>query len=240
MFTGSLTGGVATSTLISYDSGKKRYLAFCNQFGLSPLPVCEAYLCRFVAILYSASLCYQTIRLYLSAVRHLQIVNGLPDPSFPCLEYVLKGVCRVNASRPRPTRLPITPTLLRHIHGVWARDPPDVDRIMMWAAFCLGFFGFMRAGEFTCPSREAFTLDVLSPEDVAVNSHSSPTHNYVGPLEAVEGGPFWGRYNSPFWSDWRCAACAPSPQSWGTWLCAPLHQALFSCLKTAHPSPNHG
>ena len=50
---------------------------------------------------------------------------------------------------------------------------------MMWAAFSLGFFGFMTAGEFTCPSHAAFTSDMLAPEDVAVNSHSSPTHTSV-------------------------------------------------------------
>jgi hypothetical protein len=37
----------------------------------------------------------------------------------------------------------------------------------------------MRAGEFTCPSREAFTSDMLAPDDVAVDSHSCPTHMSV-------------------------------------------------------------
>ena len=45
----------------------------------------------------------------------------------------------------------------------------------VWAAFCLGFFGFMRAGEFTCPSQEAFQSDMLSPGDVCVDSHDHPT-----------------------------------------------------------------
>ena len=85
----------------------------------------------------------------------------------------------MNTIGPRLKRLPITPAILRQIYGVWARDPPNFDRTMMWAAFCLGFFGFMRAGEFTCPSHAAFTADMLAPEDVAVNSHSSPTHMSV-------------------------------------------------------------
>ena len=174
--------GVAKSTLISYDAGKRRYLAFCQQFNLSPLPVCEPNLCRFVAFLFSSSLSYQSIRSYLSAVRHLQIVSGLPDPSlssFSRLDYALKGIRRVNTIGPRLKRLPITPAILRQIYGVWSRDPPTFDRTMIWAAFCLGFFGFMRAGEFTCPSHVAFTLDMLAPEDVAVNLHSSPTHMSV-------------------------------------------------------------
>ena len=163
---------------MSYESGKRRYLSFCRQFNLTPLPVDERTLCRFVAFLFSSSLSYQSVRSYLSAVRHLQIVNGWPDPaltSFPRLDYALRGVRREAPRSERHQRLPITPELLRKIYQVWAKKPRDFDRIMLWAAFCLGFFGFMRAGEFTCPSMKTYNPDMLSPADVAVDSHSAPT-----------------------------------------------------------------
>lgn len=184
--------GVAKSTLTSYNSGKRRYLGFCAQFHLHPLPVNESVLCSFVAFLFSSSLSYQSIRSYLSAVRHLQITNGLPDPamgSFPLLDYALKGVRREGPARQKRNRLPITPELLRRICQVWSQDPPHFDRTMLWAAFCLGFFGFMRAGEFTCPSHEAFTPDMLSLQDLAVDSHSSPTHLAVH-LKQSKTDPF--------------------------------------------------
>ena len=107
-------------------------------------------------------------------MRHFQIVNCLPDPalsSFPRLDYVLRGVRREGPCTVQRRRLPITPELLRKIHHVWAKEPQDFNRTMLWAAFCLGFFGFMRAGEFTCPSMEAYTSDMLSPGDVSVDSH---------------------------------------------------------------------
>ena len=50
------------------------------------------------------------------------------------------------------------------------------DHIMLWASFCLGFFGFMRSGEFTCPAWRDFTVDMLSPQDVSVDSHVSPSY----------------------------------------------------------------
>lgn len=55
--------------------------------------------------------------------------------------------------------------------------------------FCLGFFGFMRAGEFTCPSLEAFSPDMLSPQDVSVDSHLCPSHLAVH-LKRSKNDPF--------------------------------------------------
>ena len=46
---------------------------------------------------------------------------------------------------------------------------------MLWAACCMGFFGFMRAGEFTTTASQSDQGTCLSVQDVAVNSHTYPT-----------------------------------------------------------------
>ena len=45
----------------------------------------------------------------------------------------------------------------------------------MWAACCIGFFSFLRSGEFTCKSWAAYDPGVLSLCDVAVDSRLKPS-----------------------------------------------------------------
>jgi len=125
----------------------------------------------------SASVGWQTIRSYLSALRFCQIRAGLPDPSFQSfsrLTYVLKGVRRVKPDCLRRPRLPITPAILQALYTVWSAEPCTLDNRMLWAACCLGFFGFMRAGEFTCDSA-AGVDDSLLVSDVSVDSRDEPS-----------------------------------------------------------------
>ena len=125
---------------------------------------------------------HSSIKCYLSAARHLQITAGLADPfagaQWPRLAYVLKGIKRdqSKSSQTRP-RLPITPEILEKIQATWlSQSPLPFDKLMLWAAFTLGYFGFLRAGEFTIPSDTAFDPDThLSFSDIAVDSRQSPS-----------------------------------------------------------------
>ena len=89
---------------------------------------------------------------------------------------MLKGVHRSAPDRLRRRRLPITPSILRRLHSVWSTPPVTFNNRMLWAASCLGFFGFLRAGEFTCPSLAAFSSDMLAVQDVSVNSPTDPQY----------------------------------------------------------------
>ena len=188
--------GLAPSTQRSYDSAKRRFLTFCQKICVSnPLPVNEQLLCRYVACLAAEGLSSKTINLYLSAIRHLQIAAHFPDPNIhvmPRLEQVIKGSKRVAAKQGQTTRprLPITPDILLKLRRVWGSDPHNFDSVMMWAASCLCYFGFLRAGEITVPSEAAYDKDAhLNFADIAVDNVGNPQMLKVT-IKASKTDPF--------------------------------------------------
>ena len=192
-----LNQGIAPNTSTSYQSGLRHYQLFCSQFNLSPFPLLQATLCHFVAFLHELHLSPLTIRLYLSALRFHQISLGGMDPTLterPQLHYVLRAVYRTRPVHSHPTWLPITPTILRHLYSLWCVQPVPYSNRMLWAACCLGFSAFLCSGEFTCLSPSAYVSSMLSPRDIATNSHlpgNYPTFQ--------EDRPVWRRARLVHW-----------------------------------------
>ena len=108
--------GIAESTQRTYRAGVRRFNSFCVLHQVdTPLPVTELLLCQFAVFLGNAGLTPQTAKIYLAAVRNLQLSLGLPDPrdtsSLPRLKLLLAGIRRVRARDPTHSarvRLPIT------------------------------------------------------------------------------------------------------------------------------------
>ena len=74
------SAGLAPSTERAYMAGKKKYLEFCTRAGVPPIPATEWGLVHFTAFAFQQGLKHQTIKSYLSAIRHLQVSCGGGDP----------------------------------------------------------------------------------------------------------------------------------------------------------------
>ena len=111
------------------------------------------------ASLWADNLTHASIKVYLSAVRSLHIDHGLSDPfvNCLCLQRLLRGI------------------KLDHLRAIQhGLDFSRRDHVMLWAACCLGFFGFLRAGEFTVNS--AFQPSIhMTVADLQAGSLVNPT-----------------------------------------------------------------
>lgn len=171
--------GLADTTHKTYGSGQKKFLEFCKAGGLQAVPASETVLCGFVSHVAEAGLRHRTIKVYLSAIRFLHIAEGEGDPfqrPHHRLQYVLQGIKRTEAEKgiERRERLPISPDILRKLKMVWEADRPP-GTTMLWAACCLGFFGFLRSGEMTAPASNHYDPSChLTRADIAVDKPQCP------------------------------------------------------------------
>ena len=175
--------GLAPSTARTYRAGIKKYLSFCEQLHVSPTPSTEQLLCRFITSLAKSNITHNTIKVYLAAVRQLHIQRDYKMPAIvdmPRLQQVLRGIKITQAAASEgaahnQSRLPITPEELLRIKTAWEHEGIDFDKTMLWAAFTLCFFCFMRSGEICVMNSESFdaTKD-LTPEDIAIDNIANP------------------------------------------------------------------
>ena len=68
-------------------------------------------------------------------------------------------------------------------------DLSNPDNVMLWTACCLGFFGFLRAGEFTTNSSFDSSVDLTSA-DLQVDSSLNPQSFRVF-IKCAKTDPFW-------------------------------------------------
>ena len=147
---------IATSTRRTYSSGERHFIRFCLFHKLiSPqnpfLPANESTLIHFITHL-SNTVSYSTIKVYLAAVKNLHGEFGctLDLTSMPLLYKTLRGI-KSHLGLSKRVRYPITISILHNIYAILKPfHSNDTDSSMLWAAFTLAFFGFLRSSEFTC------------------------------------------------------------------------------------------
>ena len=174
--------GLAPSSQRTYKSAQERFLKFCHQKNFTPIPVTQTLLCSYVSYLAHDGLKHATIKVYLSAVRQLQISQGQRDPFggevWPQLDQVMRGIKRVGAEKgiTKRERLPISPGILSQLKQVWSPSGHTHNTKMIWAACTLCFFAFLRVGEMTVPNGQAFDESAhLSVKDIAVDDTYHPS-----------------------------------------------------------------
>lgn len=144
------------------------------------------------------------------------------------LRYVLQGGARLAPTHMRLQRLPVTLDVLQKLYQVWFLSP-DFNYTMLWAACCVGFFGFLHSGEFTVQSSHQPCC--IAAYDVAVNSRSSPTHLKVT-LQHSKIDPF--RCGLTIYVG--CSGTHIGPVSAVlAYLAVPQHQVHSSSIRTTAP-----
>ena len=185
-----LMASLSLNSKRTYSSGKKCFLQFCGHLKLNPaqaLPASESTIIYF-AVYLAKTLKVGTIKTYLAGVRNMHILNGydLPLRAFIRLQYVLRGIKCVQGVSKR-VRLPIT---IHHL-GMFDLFLPrsHSDNKMIWAAFTLAFFGFLRISEFTCNTRFNPRLHLTSSDIKFIPSPTFPQYMRVE-IKASKTDPF--------------------------------------------------
>ena len=74
-----IAGGLTPSTIATYSAGRKKYIQFCTTHQATPLLSSETTLILFASYLATTNISHTTIKVYLSAVRHMHVVAGLHE-----------------------------------------------------------------------------------------------------------------------------------------------------------------
>ena len=154
----------------------------------------------FIAHLSKEGIAHTTNKVYLAAICHLHVSVGMiqtyNQQLSPYLDLVMKGIKKEQLhGKPQRQCLPITFSIMASIHTVLACTPNDYHSIMMWAACCMAFFGFLRCSEFTVASLQEFDPEVhLTIKDIAIDKKVEPSVVRVT-IKQSKTDPFWQGIN---------------------------------------------
>jgi hypothetical protein len=167
--------GLSVSTQGAYLSGRRHWLTFRRDIVpgadlLAPGDPATEVLMSFICYL-SGWLKHSTIKGYLSAVRHLHVVQGRADPvqGRERLRLQLRGVRRSQGDL-RLVMKPITQEMLRWARRVYFTNLAGSQyQRTLWAALLAAFYGLLRCSEYAPkgvaafdPSRQLTQADNLS------------------------------------------------------------------------------
>ena len=145
--------GAATSAWWIYQAGIKPLHQFCAQYTILPFPASLLTL-RYFCCHMAHQVSYKTIKVYLAGIRLEHLERGFEDPTKDeLLQLLCTGIKRSQGPQTR-THLPITITVLQTLKSQLRLDSAfsPLEKPLLWAAFTMAFYGFLRASEFATPS----------------------------------------------------------------------------------------
>ena len=89
-----VTSGIRPGTRLTYNSAQKRYLQFCDNYNLCPIPATNDTILLYITHLHSSKLAPASISVYLAAVRSAHVMAGFPEPYIrtPQVKLALKSI----------------------------------------------------------------------------------------------------------------------------------------------------
>ena len=144
----------AASTWRTYSAQLSAYLDFCGKLNISPAPISQLDLGRYIAFL-SRRLSFCSIRQYLNVVRLIHLDSGFKNPLEQnwYVASILKGVRRVKGDSSLQ-KLPITLDILRAFF--MKLDLKCSFERSFWTACLVAFFSFFRKSNLLVQSHILF------------------------------------------------------------------------------------
>ena len=165
---------LADSSQKTYVQAQQLFQSFCLQHNLQPYPLQEVTVRLFTTFL-ARTASHSKIQTYLAGIRHHHIELGIQPPyeQMHQLRLLLRGIKRIKGSKSKPPRFAVTIDRLKILKvKLQASHFSHQDQCMLWAAFTLAFFGFLRASEYCAPSKHSFDpSSTLLVRDITVLSN---------------------------------------------------------------------
>ena len=156
--------GITPNSRATYAAAVRKYISFCRQYQLRPLPVSHTNALRFVAYCAGQGLAVSTVRVYLAGLRSWSIDSMLPPPNI----YTPQLVQAIRALERHHNPAQAAPLFYHHLLSFFYRIPFNLDNLMSMAAISLAYFACLRPSEYLATrgtSRAPLRKDVVFAED---------------------------------------------------------------------------
>ena len=143
---------VAPSTNRNYTAALQTYELFCNSHTFISFPTTQSVLVLYATHLANYS-SYSNIKRHMASIKYFSTIKGYNNDFhlYHRLYLLLRGIRWSQGTKyNKPKRLPITPVMLRCINTkLFNSSRLYEDKVMLWTAIVVAFFGFLRVSEYT-------------------------------------------------------------------------------------------